>query len=233
LALGSSEVSPLELAGAYAVFAAQGQYVEPYFIEKIEDNEGQIIYEAEVKPQSILRPAYAYLITDMMTAVFKPGGTAAHLGDVIKFRAAGKTGTTQESRDAWFAGFTPRLACAVWVGYDEQQRSVNVAGGRIAGPIWAEFIKEAAKKTGTPDFRVPDEVNHAQICLDSGGLATEYCERTANMSFIRGTEPASPCWIHQPGFWPLLPDEDNDQGGKKENNRKPRGPDWLRRFFGR
>jgi len=229
LALGSSEVSPVELASAYAVFAAQGQYVGPYFIEKIEDNTGKILYQAEITPQNVVRPAYAYLITDMMTAVLKPGGTASHLAEKISFTAAGKTGTTQESRDAWFAGFTPRLSCAVWVGFDQQERSVNVAGGRIAGPIWADFMQEAAKKVGAPEFQVPDEVDRAQVCLDSGGLATENCERIANMSFIRGTEPSTPCWIHSPGFWPFRPDETPN----KNDNAKPRGKGWLWDFFGR
>ncbi|MGE5381745.1 MAG: transglycosylase domain-containing protein [Methylocystaceae bacterium] len=231
LALGSSEVSPLELAAAYAVFAAQGEYTSPYYIEKIEDRTGRIIFQAEVEPEKVVRPAYAYLMTDMMTAVFKPGGTASHLASQISFTAAGKTGTTQEVRDAWFAGFTPNLSCAVWIGYDQPNRSVNVAGGRIAGPIWAEFMQKSAKKIGAPGFKVPSEVDQAEICLDSGGLATEYCERVANMSFIRNTEPTVPCWIHSPGFWQLLPGQQPNKNNPNNNPRSPRN--WLWKFFGR
>lgn len=210
LPLGSNEVTPLQMAAAYAVFANQGVYCEPRYILKVVDQSGRVLEESRLRQQRVTTPENAFIITDMLKGVLQPGGTGSHLQSVVGRAAAGKTGTTDEYKDAWFAGYTPQLCCAVWVGYD-QNTTVNLAGGVVAGPIWANFIREASTQITSQDFPKPEQVILVPVCLDTGQIACESCPRQIQMAFLEGTEPAEICYEHRSDLEWLLDILDNDR----------------------
>ena len=150
IALGSSSVTPLELTGAFGIFANQGVKTEPASIRTITSKEGKVLLEqAEVKQEPVISKETAYLITNMLEDVigYGTGQRAKALGRQL----AGKTGTTNEFTDAWFIGYTPNLVVGVWVGFDDRKSlGDGEAGARSALPIWIEFMKTALNQ-------VPDE----------------------------------------------------------------------------
>lgn len=195
LPLGSKEVSPLAMAAAYCVFANEGIYSQPRYILKVVDQHGQVLEESSYQQRQVVSPENAYVISDMLKGVMEPGGTGANLQALVGRPAAGKTGTTDDYNDAWFVGYTPQLCCAVWVGYDKG-RNVNLVGGVAAGPIWANFMREASANLAVRDFKKPDDVHLMNVCLDSGLVAAESCPRSIRMAFIEGTEPREICYYH-------------------------------------
>lgn len=238
LALGTSEVTPLELANAYATLASQGIRNEPLMVLKIVDRNGRIIEESQPVRQRVIPETTAFLVTDMLSGVLQPGGTAGSVAGLISRPAAGKTGTTQNYHDAWFAGYTPELSAAVYIGYDDPGKSVGSSGGTIAAPIWANFINKALKEKPPAEFRIPPDIIRTSICADSGLLATPYSPKTLNASFIKGTEPGEFCNIHtypgldgQPGegwFRDRWGQGAGDQFPDAENNGiRQRFLDWL------
>lgn len=218
LPLGSVEAAPLEMAAGYAVFANGGLYIEPVYILRIEDKRGNVLEENKPRQKRAISSENAYIMTNMLKGVLEPGGTGAHLKAVAGNNAAGKTGTTDQFRDAWFVGYTSKISCAVWVGYDDG-RSVKLPGGTLAGPIWANFIRQASLKLGRGDFTKPANIELVNICLDSGLIATEFCPRTSITSFIRGTAPDDICYLHmysEETGEEELPD-DIKEGNQQEN----------------
>jgi 1A family penicillin-binding protein len=195
LPLGSKEVTPLDMAAAYSVFANEGIYSRPRYILKVMDWYGQVLEESDSQQRRVVSPENAYIISDMLKGVLEAGGTGSHLKALVGRPAAGKTGTTDDYNDAWFVGYTPQLCCAVWVGYD-QGRNVNLVGGVGAGPIWANFMREASANLAPRDFKKPDAVNLINVCLDSGLVAAESCPRSKQMAFIEGSEPREICYYH-------------------------------------
>jgi 1A family penicillin-binding protein len=193
LPLGSREVTPLQMAAAYSVFANHGIYSEPYYILKVVDQDGNVLEENQTKQKEVVSPENAYIITDMLKGVMEPGGTGSSLSAAAGRITAGKTGTTDDLNDAWFVGYTPELCCAVWVGYDKG-RNVNLVGGVAAGPIWANFIRLASSGSTDIDFEKPANISLANICLDTGLIACESCERVTQMAFVEGTEPEDSCF---------------------------------------
>jgi penicillin-binding protein 1A len=159
LALGASEVTLLELTKAYTTFPNLGYYVEPTFVERVEDRFGNPIYVSEPRFREAISPQTAYVMVDMLSGVAKRG-TAARVGAALKVPVAGKTGTSNDNADVLFVGFTPEYACGVWVGRDSSREALgrNEQGGRAAAPIFIEFMKDflADKKTGK--FKVPEGV---------------------------------------------------------------------------
>lgn len=218
LPLGSNVVRPVDMAAAYAVFANQGIYSPPVYILRVEDQNGKILEEYQPQPQRIISAADAYIITNILTGVLEPGGTGSQLKSRAGHKAAAKTGTTDEYKDAWFVGYTPRLSCAVWVGYDRNQ-AVNLPGSVAAGPIWADFIKWASDKLPEEDFNIPAGVTILPICLDSGLVATEYCPRSIDMAFKVGSEPQELCPYHMPliDTGDFLKSDDEDKKGGHGN----------------
>ncbi len=196
LALGTSEVTPLEITGAYCTLAAQGIKTEPLMVTKIADRDGFVIEENRPYRERVIPGATAYLVTDMLTGVLQPGGTAASLSAVLSRPAAGKTGTTQDYRDAWFIGYTPDLVCGVYVGYDSPAKPVGSPGGQIAGPIWANFMAQVLRNKAPREFPVPPGIVQVLICPDSGLLATPDSPDALPASFIQGTEPKQFCSLH-------------------------------------
>lgn len=195
LPLGSKEVTPLDMAAAYSVFANQGIYSRPSYVLKVVDQDGRILEELHTTQRQVVSAENAYMVTDMLKGVMAPGGTGANLQTIVGRTTAGKTGTTDDFNDAWFVGYTPRLCCAVWVGYD-QGRNVNLVGGVAAGPIWANFIRDASVGLPDIDFEKPAKVNLINVCLDTGLISSESCPRSIQMAFMEGTEPQEICYYH-------------------------------------
>lgn len=229
LALGTSEVTPMEMASAFTVFANQGIKSEPVPITKVVDRNGRVLQKHLPVQTRVVSPENAYIVTDMLRGVLAPGGTASHLSSIVHRPAAGKTGTTQEYRDAWFVGYTPQLSCAVWVGYDTQEKSVNIAGGRIAGPIWANFIQKGSAKLPEEDFPKPAQVSKVNICMDTGQVASESCPRQVEAAFLHGTEPDNICYYHAGirDWFEGWGDNTNEEGISKGKPGQRRWPRWL------
>ncbi len=195
LALGSGEVTPLELLTAYLPLANKGIAHQPFTIKKITARDGSILYAAKPKKSPVLDPGIAFLVTQALTDVLRPGGTAANIRYLLKRPAAGKTGTTEKNRDAWFVGYTPDLATCVYVGCDNN-RSLPGSASRIAAPIWARFMRKALAKTPAHNFHKPTNVVKTNICQDTGLRATTLCPRRGEY-FILGTEPKNFCEKHR------------------------------------
>lgn len=192
LALGSSDVTLMELTSAYAVFANHGVRQDPLAILMITDSTGRTVYAGDAVPEQVMKPEIAYLVTNLLKGVVErgTGWKARSLGRP----AAGKTGTTNDYRDAWFVGYTPSLAAGVWVGYDDQ-RSIGrkETGARAALPIWLEFMKKALKDVEPEDFAPPEGIIFKQVDAKTGLLSTEGCPNSLREAFLPGTEPRKYC----------------------------------------
>jgi penicillin-binding protein 1B len=199
LALGAQEVSPLDLATAYGTIAQLGRRVAPDIIRAVVGADGKAISLREVRAEQVASPAAAYLVTDVLRGVFARG-TAASAAD-LGFRgdAAGKTGTTDDTRDAWFAGYTPEILALVWVGYDDNAKT-GLTGASGALPIWVDFMMRSRGRWGFTSFPIPDGVVREEIDPETGMLATRGCPSRNEELFIAGTEPDE-CSIHGGGLF--------------------------------
>jgi len=198
LALGSSSLTLEELTAAYAVFADHGMKLGPVSILSITDSSGQVLYVNDALPEQVMKPETAYLITYLLKGVIErgTGWKARELGRP----AAGKTGTTNDYRDAWFIGYTPNLVAGVWVGYDNQESiGPKETGARAALPIWLEFMKKATAERPAEDFSLPDGVIFKQIDPRTGLLSTDKCKITLREAYLPGTEPHQYCDESVPG----------------------------------
>src|SRR6266446_6307042 len=188
IALGTSDLTLLELTSAYGALANQGTWIRPTAIRYILDAQHKLLEENVPQGRQALPPDLAYVITHMMMGTVERGtGQAARaLGRPV----AAKTGTTNDYSNAWFIGFTPTLATGVWVGYD-RPRSLgkDETGSRVAVPIWTTFMKEALAGKPVEDFPVPEGVVIMPVDLSASGT----CARLVPMAFLVGTEPRSPC----------------------------------------
>ncbi|MCB2228040.1 MAG: PBP1A family penicillin-binding protein [Desulfarculaceae bacterium] len=167
LALGTSGLTLLELTRAYGVFADHGMLMEPVFVERVSDATGKELYKAQPVERQVISPQTAYLTTHLLQGVIEEGTGRQMLS--LKRPLAGKTGTTNDLRDAWFMGFSPQLICGVWVGQDDNQPlGRKETGARAAGPIWRYFMAEALKGQPASDFPVPEGVVFARVNRLSG-----------------------------------------------------------------
>jgi 1A family penicillin-binding protein len=196
LALGTGELTPLELTTAYIPFANNGLKYIPTTIRRITDQNGQVLYQPQQRPTQVTNPGVAYLVTQALTGVLKDGGTAANIGNLLGRPVAGKTGTSEENLNAWFLGFTPDLLCCVYVGCDHNERSLPGAANQIAAPIWANFMSSALQDRPALDFQIPKEITNVEICKDTGALATTFCPKKTEY-FLTGTEPTTFCTKHR------------------------------------
>jgi penicillin-binding protein 1A len=206
LALGSGEVSPLEMTSAFGVFANQGVYVEPISILRIEDKDGNIIEENTPVRREVLSEETSFIMTSMMQDVVD-GGTGSRVRNFFHLPAAGKTGSTNEFADAWFIGYTPQLVAGVWVGFDNKVvhfTNWDGQGGRAAAPIWGRFMKYVYDD---PDialpleyFKRPANVFEETICGETKMLATEYCPVKMTEYFTEKTRPGK-CTKHTSLKW--------------------------------
>ncbi|WP_116474286.1 penicillin-binding protein 1A [Zobellella maritima] len=224
LALGSPSATPLEMAAGYATFANGGLKVEPYVVERIEDARGNIIYRHNPVSQRIISEENAFLITDALTSAIRGGstrgkqwnGTGRRAGLALARRdIAGKTGTTNRSRDAWFSGFTPDRVATAWVGFDDFSRplgrtaynpnlpSSQVSGGEFGAstalPIWIDYMKAALAEFPVRSRAVPANLYSARIDTYTGEITTDTSVDTREEYFEIGKELRRVTIIHQPG----------------------------------
>jgi penicillin-binding protein 1B len=201
MALGSYTVTPLEITGAYTIFANSGVLVQPHLISRIVDKSGKDLFVANPQTKQVLDPRVSFLVLTLMEDVLRSGGSGAAVrARGFALPAAAKTGT---SHDAWFAGFTSKLLCIVWVGLDDYQ-DIKLEGAHAALPIWTNFMKHAHEHRayrGVTPFEVPDGVIAAQIDMDSGGLATNACPPSMVHTeyYLVGTQPVQFCPTHSGG----------------------------------
>jgi len=188
LALGTSDLTLLELTSAYGALANQGTWIHPMAIRYVLDSQRKLLEENAPQGKQVLSPAVAYVITHMLKGTIERGtGVAAK---PLGRPAAAKTGTTNDYSNAWFIGYTPKLVTGVWVGYD-RPRSLgrDETGSRVAVPIWTAFMSEALAGTPPEDFAAPDGIVLVPVDLDPGGS----CVRPVMMAFVAGTEPKATC----------------------------------------
>jgi penicillin-binding protein 1B len=197
LALGSFEATPLQMATAYNVLANGGLKVEPVTVLSVVDEKGQTLEQHNpAPPVRAVRQESAFLVTHMLRSVMNNGTAAAARAWGFQADAAGKTGTTNDLRDAWFVGYTPDLLCVVWVGFDDNS-PLNLSGARAALPIWVDFMKGATAGTKPRQFAVPDSnIVFIDIDRDTGLLAGPGCPRVFSEAFVPGTEPMERCHLH-------------------------------------
>jgi penicillin-binding protein 1A len=203
LALGTSDLTLLELTSAYGALANQGTWMHPMAIRYVLDSRRKLIEENAPQGKQVLSPGVAYVVTHMLKGTIERGtGVAAR---ALGRSAAAKTGTTNDYSNAWFIGYTPRLVTGVWVGYD-RPRSLgrDETGSRVAVPIWTTFMASALAGTAPEDFAVPENVVLVPVDLNPGGG----CVRPVTMAFVTGTEPKATCGPARPspGIIPVRTD---------------------------
>ena len=190
LALGSSGVSLVELTKAYSVFANGGMLVKPIYITKIIDRNGKILEENQPSFSESISQETAYVMTDLLKAVVTEG--TGWRAKALSRPVAGKTGTTNDLRDAWFIGFNPTLVTGVWVGYDDsRQMGKGETGSRAACPIWLYFMREVLKGKPIIPFQHPEGVVITKIDAKTGLLASPSSQKTCFQAFKKGTEPST------------------------------------------
>jgi penicillin-binding protein 1B len=217
LALGTTEVTPLQIVAAYAAFANGGKSIQPNVITQT---------DWEQPPENqIIQPASAYIITDMLEGVIDHGTARAARGQIINAVVAGKTGT---SRDGWFVGYTPNLVCAVWIGFDDNQQ-LGLTGAEAALPVWTEFMRNVVDlrpELGGKSFAQPDGVTIVEIDPETEELATGKCPQHERVAIATAQAPTSECFRHSI-YFALPNDAPSEQGEiptitKSEPPRLPR-----------
>jgi penicillin-binding protein 1B len=214
VALGAYDMTPLEVATGYTIFANEGVRTEPMFIRDVVNADGESLEQNSIQSRRALDPRVAYLVTSMMEDVIDRGTGATVRARGFTAPAAGKTGT---SRDGWFAGYTSNLLAIVWVGFDDN-RDLGLSGANAPAPIWAEFMKRAVALPAYRDvkpFAMPEGVTKVTIDPESMMLATPECPMTREEVYIHGTEPTEFCPLH---------------GGRMANDAAPGS--WLSHVFG-
>jgi penicillin-binding protein 1B len=196
LVLGSFEVTPLELATAYAVLAGGGRRVEPRFFTSVEDRAGKAVAENRPRSTSVVSPESAYLVTDMLRTAIDAGTGREIRSRGLAVDIAGKTGTTNDTRDAWFVGYTPELLAVVWVGYDDN-RELGLSGAEAALPIWGRFMKAALAGGENASFRPPPGVVVLEIDPATGKRATKSCPGRVREVFRKEASPREICPLHR------------------------------------
>jgi len=195
IALGVFELTPLEVAEAFTTFATLGTQVPLRTTTRIVRGRDDRAVPAR-KGRTVADPAVTFLVTNMMRSVLNEGTAASARAAGFALDAAGKTGTTNDLRDAWFVGFTPELLAVVWVGLDDNQ-ILGLSGAQSALPIWTAFMKRALAGRPNVPFTPPPGIVQLEIDRDTGHLALPGCPRVTTEAFLAGTEPATWCPLHQ------------------------------------
>jgi penicillin-binding protein 1A len=200
LAIGSCEVMPMELLDAYAIFPNKGDRVEPYYIERIVDKDGNVLEEHEQQPPiPVLSPQTSFIMCDLLASVVRRGTAAGIPGMGFARPSGGKTGTSNDYSDAWFIGFTPQIACVVWVGMDERRSlGYGVTGALGAIPLYVKAMIALHKKLPVEYFARPEGIVNAKVCTISHKIATSYCPQSYDEFFVQGKLPET-CDMHGPG----------------------------------
>ena len=196
IALGVFEATPFEIATAYTIFPNLGTVRPLKHVLRIQSSDKDVTRKSRAAPKEIARADTTYLVTNMLRGVINEGTGAAVRSAGFTLDAAGKTGTTNDLRDAWFVGFTPTLLTVVWVGFDENQ-PLGLSGSRAALPIWTEFMTRALAGTPSVPFEPPEGIGFVDIDPDTGKLALPSCPRVFREAFLAGTEPLQGCELHR------------------------------------
>nr|WP_307331133.1 PBP1A family penicillin-binding protein [Evansella vedderi] len=229
LALGAFDVGVLEMTKSYSPFANGGHIVEPHFVEKVVDRDGNILYEAEMVGEPALNPELTAIMTNMMEGMFEPdltsyaavtGGSLTHMVDRP---IAGKSGSNEFN--SWMIGYTPQLLTGVWVGYDYGQE-LQSGDANFSKVIWGKFMEEALKDQEKLEFDVPDNVVEVTINPFNGKLATEECPVQRPTLFYAGTEPTEHCTEHLQDEASVEKELDPHQKTEEEKKDK-----WLDKIF--
>jgi penicillin-binding protein 1B len=229
IALGAADVTPLELARAYATLASGGERYETRYFEDLTDAGGRTLARSKAHGERALDENTSFLAVSLLEGVIDRGTARAVRAAGITGPIAGKTGTSNDSKDAWFVGFTPDLVAAVWVGFDDP-RDMKLPAARLAVPIWLRFLKDATGGAIPGEFAAPPGVQRIEIDPESGAVALAGCPRREVEFFIEGTEPRATC---PEGGW-LVRGNDPDGTRDRTNRDGKRGRGgWLDRLFDR
>jgi penicillin-binding protein 1B len=206
LALGTSEVSPVQIAAAYAAFANGGRRIQPNVVARSVSEPGAVAtgsksqFETEAQGNDqVIQPGTAFMITDMLQGVIEEGTARAARGQIPKTAIAGKTGT---SRDGWFVGYSKNLVCAVWIGFDDNKQ-LGLTGAEAALPAWVDFMKSAVDlrpELGGKSFDRPDGITIVEIDPETGQLATGLCPLHERVAMATTQAPFSECYRHNVYF---------------------------------
>ncbi|HEK9100941.1 TPA: PBP1A family penicillin-binding protein [Bacillus pseudomycoides] len=224
LALGTSPVKPIEMVGAYSMFANGGKQVKPTFIRRVVDNEGNILYDAHLQSKQVLDKNNTFVMEEMMTGMFndKLSGYASVTGHSLLPKLsrtyAGKSGSTET--DSWMIGFTPQIVTGVWVGYDRPKSISNPAEQGYAKKIWAITMEKGLDGQPKKDFKQPSDVVAVNINPENGKIATKSCPVSVKMYFTKGTEPTEYCIDHV---------DDKEEFEKASKEKKKEG--WWKKYF--
>ncbi len=194
LALGAQEVTPLEIAAAYATIANGGTRNDPSMVEAVEDPHGSLSFRRTRDPRRAFSPEAAFQVTVALQGALDHGTGKMVRSLGYTGTAAGKTGTTDDFRDAWFVGYTPDILALVWVGFDDGE-STRLPGSQAALPIWVDFMTRGRQETHDP-FTEPEGIEWSQVDPESGGLRRWSCDEGRWMAFIEGTQPRDKCELH-------------------------------------
>ncbi|MEN1938072.1 PBP1A family penicillin-binding protein [Paenibacillus sp. 102] len=224
LALGTSPVKPIEMVGAYSMFANGGKQIKPTFIRRVVDNEGNILYDAHLESKQVLDKNNTFVMEEMMTGMFndKLSGYASVTGQSLLPKLsrtyAGKSGSTET--DSWMIGFAPQLVTGVWVGYDQPKSISNPAEQGYAKKIWAIAMEKGLDGQPKKDFKQPSDVVAVNINPENGKVATKGCPVSVKMYFAKGTEPTEYCMDH-------IDDKEEFEKVSKEKKKES----WWKRYF--
>jgi len=244
MALGSYDASPLDMAGAYTVFANNGIRLSPILLRSVRNGKGDVIANYNTDQRTVLDPRISYVMTNMMEGVINNGlgYTAVRLRGFTQ-PAAGKTGS---SHDGWFAGYTSNLLCIVWVGYDDYS-DLRLSGAMTAAPIWTEFMKKAAtlpQYSDMREFSQPSGVVDVQLDKATNRLATPNCTDDYVSAFVAGTEPHDTCESQQgfkgflskifgSGDKPVMPQNASQAAANPQDPNIQQDPKKKKGFFGK
>ncbi|MDO9574238.1 MAG: penicillin-binding transpeptidase domain-containing protein, partial [Candidatus Contubernalis sp.] len=193
LALGTSEVTALEMAAAFIPLANRGIATEPVFVTRITDHRGRVLWEQEYSQRMALDEKVAYILTDILKGVLIYPGTGSAAQNILRRPSAGKTGTSNDFTNAYMVGYTPQLVASVYIG-DDHNKSLGQTGGRLATPIWANFMAQALMDYSPQDFPMPEGIVRATLCAETGLRQNDKCSGpTLEEIFISGTEPQEQC----------------------------------------
>ncbi|NNL77539.1 MAG: hypothetical protein HKO68_14485, partial [Desulfobacterales bacterium] len=197
LALGAFEVIPLELARSYCVFAADGMQPYPLSLKGVIDEKGETLQQKHLQIRRLIAPAKAYIMNFMLQSVVTEG-TARSLQDKgVFWPVAGKTGTTNDFRDAWFVGYTPDILALVWVGFDNGD-PIHATGSSAALPIWADLMNAIPQYISEDGFKIPAGVEKRTVCAVTGLLAIEKaCPEQIDEYFLAQNVPVELCPLHR------------------------------------
>jgi penicillin-binding protein 1B len=202
VALGSSSVSLMEITAAYGAVANGGIAIKPTAVRSTRDRQGDIVWNSVPDRQQAASPQGAYVLTSLLEGVIQRGTASKARVLGLQGTVAGKTGTTDGYRDAWFVGYTSDVVIGVWVGFDDE-RPLRLTGSQAALPIWMDLARRVIPPN-VPTFVIPPGVVTRDIDPKTGQLATFQCPEQVSEVFIEGTEPSVYCEVHGGGIWERL-----------------------------